>query len=816
MTTIKLFDNITLQIDTDDTDYFDMMVTEFTRSVQGFMFMPQYKSGVWNGKVCMIDKFRGTFPYGILMDYIRIHKKMFPRKPLTITPEVKALFKGPKIDIKYELKLKPRDYQIDCIEAALKHSKGIIRSATACHIKGDKVLLYTGKFENIENIKFGDYVIGKDGLPKRVLNIFNGIDDLYKIDPKNKRESITVTKNHLLHLGFTHRGKYDNRKGTFENISVKDYLSKTKTYKHVSKLSYSNKEINFEYKKTLCKLSPYFIGLYLGDGGKHVCSVTNVDKEVIDKIYEEAKNFHMEVKIKPCSKYGYYIIGSKNRRNKIFKEFENLGIIFGRKNRCACEDRFIPKIVFNQNIKYRKEVLAGLIDSDGGLENGTYYEFCSKSEKLRNDTALLSISLGLVCSKTEKIVNRTKYYRLNIMGNISKIPVRIERKKQIKKSNTYAYRSAFNVKYIGKDNFYGIQVEGGLYITNDGMITHNSGKSLVIAYIIKNLLDDGNVQKCIIIVPTTALIAQFIQDLIDYGFDPNKIGMVFAERKQWDREITISTWQSLSRNHKKLDMYDCIIVDETHQSKSLEIKKILQKAKKAKYRLGFTGTMHSDELNNWNTKAYLGPIIREYSSGFLADEGYISKAVIHMMNIEYKDKWSGNYHELRDSIFQNEFRLELIKTLVNDLDHNVLILVDKVEKEGEFLKDYLKDVNKEVVFLSGKDKVDVREMWRLACMKRKDIALIATYGIFQMGVNIPNLQNIILASPFKAKIRVLQSIGRALRKHADKMSGAQIFDIHDHIKYFEKYGDIRLRHYDSEGFKVYEHIYHEGTEINFT
>ena len=133
-----------------------------------------------------------------------------------------------------------------------------------------------------------------------------------------------------------------------------------------------------------------------------------------------------------------------------------------------------------------------------------------------------------------------------------------------------------------------------------------------------------------------------MQDLIDYGFEPDNIGMVFAERKQWDRPVTISTWQSLSRNHKKL-IHDCIIVDETHQSKSVEIKKILQKAKKAKYRLGFTGTMHSDELNNWNTKAYLGPIIREYSSGFLAEEGYISKAVIHMMNIEYRDKWKGDY-----------------------------------------------------------------------------------------------------------------------------------------------------------------------------
>ena len=473
MTEIILFDTLTLQIKTDDMDYLDIMIQEFTRAVPGFQFMPQYKSGVWNGRVCMIDKFRGSFPYGILMDYIRAHRKLFPKEKLIIHQDVKELFKGTSFEIKYDLKLKPRPYQKECIELALKNSKGIIRVATA------------------------------------------------------------------------------------------------------------------------------------------------------------------------------------------------------------------------------------------------------------------------------------------------------------------------------------------------------GGKSLIVAYIIKNLFDSNIIKKCIIIVPTTSLVAQFFQDLISYGFSSDMIGMVFAEKKQWNKPITISTWQSLSRNHKKIVMYDCVIVDEVHQAQALEIKKILQHTKNAKYRLGFTGTLHSDDLNNWNTKSFLGPIIKEFSTSNLSEQGYISKAVIHMMNIEYRDKWSGDYHELRDSIFQNEFRLKLIKTLVDDLNHNVLILVDKVEKEGEFLKDYLKDVNKEVVFLSGKDKVDVREMWRKACMKRKDIALIATYGIFQMGVNIPNLQNIILASPFKAKIRILQSIGRALRKHANKLEGAQIFDIHDHIKFFEKYGDIRLRHYDSEGFEIHEHVYHEGTIISF-
>lgn len=466
MVELTLFDPLTIQIQTDDLDYLDTMRDEFTRYVAGFRFVPAYKSGVWNGKVSMIHEFRRTFPYGILLDYMRTHKRNFKRISLKLDPLVKDLFKGPKLQIDYNLKYSPRPYQKDCIEAALAHTKGIIRSATA------------------------------------------------------------------------------------------------------------------------------------------------------------------------------------------------------------------------------------------------------------------------------------------------------------------------------------------------------SGKSLVIAYIIKTLLESELIEKAIIIVPSKGLIRQFHEDLVDYGFNDQYVGEVFSERKQWDRDIVISTWQSLKNNKKRLKEFGCIIVDETHGAKAHELKKILS-ATNAKYRLGFTGTMPMNALDNWNTKAYLGPIIREYPSGLLAEQGFISKCTVNMMYFDYEKKFEGTYHEVRDAVFENPYRLSIIQNLTKKLDHNVLVLVDKI-REGTLLESKLVNKGKEVVFLSGKDSVNVREKWRKECMKRKDLILIATYGIFQMGINIPNLKYIILAAPFKAKIRILQSIGRALRKHADKEEGAKIYDIVDKTKFFKKYGDIRIRYYDTEGFEVKEFNYQEN------
>ena len=343
-----------------------------------------------------------------------------------------------------------------------------------------------------------------------------------------------------------------------------------------------------------------------------------------------------------------------------------------------------------------------------------------------------------------------------------------------------------------------------------------AGKSLIISYIIKTLIENDITKSHLIIVPTIGLVEQFYGDMSEYGIDSNIIGRVYEKYKEFDKEIVISTWQTLSKNHDKLKRYECVVVDECHGAKAHEIATILKKCETATYRLGLTGTLPSSKLDLWNVKSYLGPILREYSSGELAERGYISKCNIKVINIEYSTDYDGAYDEVKDMVFTNEFRLSLIHKLVHDSDHNILLLVGKVEKEGDFLKRYLEGSEKEVIFLSGRNKVEDREYWRKECMQRDNIALIATYGIFQLGINIPNLKYIILAAPFKSKIRVLQSIGRSLRVFANKADGAVIYDIADDVKYLDDHSTKRLRHYDLEKFGVEESTIKEGSLIQET
>jgi superfamily II DNA or RNA helicase len=332
-----------------------------------------------------------------------------------------------------------------------------------------------------------------------------------------------------------------------------------------------------------------------------------------------------------------------------------------------------------------------------------------------------------------------------------------------------------------------------------------SGKSLVISYIIKNLLIYRNitgVRKCLIIVPSQSLVEQFKSDMIEYLLPENLIGKVYTGFKEWDKHIVISTWQSLKNNHNKLAQFHCVIGDECHQVKAHELKKIFSKLR-CQYRFGFTGTIPNHLTDQYNIKAFLGPVLREYSSGFLAEEGFISKCNVKIFRVPYPDgTMARDYIGIKEECFKNQRRLKLIGDLVKEADDNILLLVSYIH-EGETLKNLLnRRTDKEVVFLSGKDKVAVREEWRQKVINSNNIAIIATYGIFQQGINIPNLKYAMLASPNKSKVRTLQSVGRTLRLHENKADGAIIYDIIDDVKFLQKHGEHRIAFYENEGFDI--------------
>ena len=342
-----------------------------------------------------------------------------------------------------------------------------------------------------------------------------------------------------------------------------------------------------------------------------------------------------------------------------------------------------------------------------------------------------------------------------------------------------------------------------------------SGKSLMITYIVKTLLPFLRQQ--LIIVPNLGLIKQFYDDMIEYGISENLIGKVNKDFKQFDKPLVVSTWQTLKNNEHELDRYDNVIVDEVHGAKGSVLYDLMKKST-SQYTFGFTGTIPDHPLDEQKVKAYIGPVLKEFTNQEIADGGFIAKGNINVVDIHYHQDFSKDYNVMVEETFNHPFRLNVIRSIISNAHGSILLLVGKVEKEGDVLKRILEDhlEGKTIEFLSGRDNAEIRSEWQKRVHNRKDIVLIATYGIFQAGINIKSLKHLILVSSFKSNIRVLQSVGRTLRMYKNKEDdGAFVWDLIDQTKIIRRHGNLRMNFYEREGFNINQFVVTEGRTIKF-
>jgi superfamily II DNA or RNA helicase len=256
-----------------------------------------------------------------------------------------------------------------------------------------------------------------------------------------------------------------------------------------------------------------------------------------------------------------------------------------------------------------------------------------------------------------------------------------------------------------------------------------------------------------------------------------------------------------------------LLVDECHNlRKGNEINKVL-KFIQTPHRFGFTGTMPTLKIDQWNIIGKLGPISYEQKTLTLKNQSYISNFKITVLNIIHKTKPmpsqslkpTAAYEAELEFIITNERRNEIICKLANKLTNNTLIMVDRIS-HGEILEKTLKDIcndDRPLYFIRGSTEIEDREVIRSFMNERNDVIVIAISKIFSTGINIPNLHNIIFASAGKAKIKIMQSIGRALRLHPTK-SMANIFDVADNTKYGRMHLIERKKLYNLEKYDYTE------------
>lgn len=331
-----------------------------------------------------------------------------------------------------------------------------------------------------------------------------------------------------------------------------------------------------------------------------------------------------------------------------------------------------------------------------------------------------------------------------------------------------------------------------------------SGKSLIIYLILLELLQKVN-NKILIVVPTTGLVTQLNSDFQDYANTKaisKHIHLVYGgQEKDTDCKVVISTWQSLhNQSEEYFKQFDAIIGDESHLFKAKSLVKIMNRLKTCDYRIGTTGTLDGTQVHRLVLEGLFGTVYQVTSTKELISREVLAQLNIECLLLNYpesdkKEIKRAKYQEEIEWLVLNNKRNNFITNLANNIPGNVLVLFNFVEKHGIPLHQQISKKSKKKSYLiCGKTDVEEREMIRKIVDSSDNSVLVASYGTCSTGINIKNIHAIIFASPSKSVVRVLQSIGRGLRK-SDTKDKVTVFDLGDDLSW-GKYRNHALRHLD--------------------
>jgi superfamily II DNA or RNA helicase len=335
-------------------------------------------------------------------------------------------------------------------------------------------------------------------------------------------------------------------------------------------------------------------------------------------------------------------------------------------------------------------------------------------------------------------------------------------------------------------------------------IATGAGKTIMTASLSQRCEHLG---RTIIIVPNKSLVTQTEKDYKGLGLD---VGVYFGDRKEWNKTHTICTWQSLNvllKNTKNgaatetiqdfLEGVVCVMVDEVHMAKADALKTLLTTIMaRVPIRWGLTGTVPKEPFEFQALKCSLGPVINQLSAVELQDRGVLAQCHVNIVQLADHADFTDYQSELK-FLLEDASRLDTVAALVEKVKAtgNTLVLVDRVAA-GHALVERLGD---RAVFVSGATKGKKRDEEYAEVADVDDKIIVATYGVAAVGINIPRIFNLVLVEPGKSFVRVIQSIGRGIRKAEDK-DHVQIWDVTSTCKFARRHLTKRKQFYKEASY----------------
>ena len=469
-----------------------------------------------------------------------------------------------------------------------------------CFGINELVRMNDGSVKKVQDIQNGEYVMGDDSTPRLVYGVTSGKEEMFKITTR-KGNGFTCNKSHILSLiwngGSTHT-KYGWTKDSVVNISLEDYLQLKNWEKEHLVMYRAGWGDNF--KEVSHTLSPYMLGVFLGDGTSSNGDITSIDPE-IRAVYEEFAN-SIDYRIVDCDNVTFRISKKEQKGNNIYRDsLKEINVL---------NNKHIPKEYLIDSRENRLQLLAGLMDTDGSLNivRGHYdsYEITQKNKVIAEGVLELATSLGFYASLNAKKATMKRHdgtmyscevYRVKIHGDLSVIPCKIERKRCPKvERRVNSSRFGFKIESIGEGDYYGFAVDGNnLFLLADGTVVHNTMRAGAFLFeltsrsknknagIQSKTFDDArdNVFAKGIVMPFKYLIDFFVPIYdTEKGMTPkselrffktNKRGVSdfdFEKKVELESEITFKSADKFAYDGKKVHRY---LADEAGKTKNVDV-----------------------------------------------------------------------------------------------------------------------------------------------------------------------------------------------------------------------------------------------------
>jgi len=333
-------------------------------------------------------------------------------------------------------------------------------------------------------------------------------------------------------------------------------------------------------------------------------------------------------------------------------------------------------------------------------------------------------------------------------------------------------------------------------------IATGAGKTIITAALCQLVEPYG---RTLTIVPNKSLVTQTEEDFLTCNLDT---GVYYGDRKEVGRYNTIATWQSLNVLEKRskdehstefkefMEGINTVIVDEVHMAKADVLKRMLTgPLAHCQIRWGLTGTVPKAEYEYMGIKVSLGEVTNKIAAKELQDKGVLANCHVNVLQtndiLEFR-----SYAEELKWLTTDPKRMGWIAQTIKSIatSGNTLILVDRISA-GELLEKNIKDS----VFIRGATKNDERKEHYDEVSTSENKIIIATYGVAAVGINIPRIFNLVLIEPGKSFVRVIQSIGRGIRKAEDKDS-VSIWDITSYCKFARRHLTQRKKFYKEANY----------------